>query len=89
MSLAFTCSLYLVAPSPVYRLILVCRPIVMYRLILVYRHPSYVHVYCPQVKALAICHVLEEKMREFRDSIPLFADLKNDALRDRWGHGRK
>ena len=36
-----------------------------------------------EVKALAICNVLEEKMREFKDSIPLFADLKNDALRDR------
>ena len=35
------------------------------------------------VKALAVCHVLEERMREFKDSIPLFADLKNDALRDR------
>jgi hypothetical protein len=28
---------------------------------------------------------LEERMREFKDSIPLFADLKNDALRDRYG----
>ena len=37
-----------------------------------------------EVKALAVCHVLEERMREFKDSIPLFADLKNDALRDRW-----
>ena len=37
-----------------------------------------------EVKALGICNVLEEKMREFKDSIPLFADLKNDALRDRW-----
>ena len=36
-----------------------------------------------EVKALAVCHVLEERMREFKDSIPLFADLKNDALRDR------
>lgn len=36
-----------------------------------------------EVKALPICHVLEERMREFKDSIPLFADLKNDALRDR------
>ena len=23
-------------------------------------------------------------MKEFKESIPLFADLKNDALRDRW-----
>lgn len=37
-----------------------------------------------EVKALPICHVLEERMREFKDSIPLFADLKNDALRDRY-----
>ena len=37
-----------------------------------------------EVKALSICNVLEENMREFKDSIPLFADLKNDALRDRY-----
>lgn len=37
-----------------------------------------------EVKALPICHILEERMREFKDSIPLFADLKNDALRDRY-----
>ena len=36
-----------------------------------------------EVKALSIFHVLEEKMRSFKDSIPLFADLKNEALRDR------
>ena len=36
-----------------------------------------------EVKALPICHVLEGRMREFKDSIPLFSDLKNDALRDR------
>jgi dynein heavy chain len=36
-----------------------------------------------EVKALSICHVLEERMREFKNSIPLFADLKNDALRER------
>ena len=35
------------------------------------------------IKALPICRVLEEKMKEFKESIPLFADLKNDALRDR------
>ena len=40
-----------------------------------------------EVKALPICHVLEERMREFKDSVPLFADLKNDALRDRWVYG--
>lgn len=37
-----------------------------------------------EVKALPICHVLDERMREFKDSIPLFSDLKNDALRERW-----
>ncbi len=36
-----------------------------------------------EVKALPICHVLEERMRSFKDSIPLFADLKNDSLRER------
>ena len=33
-----------------------------------------------EVKAMGVCQVVEEKMREFKDSIPLFADLKNDAL---------
>ena len=37
-----------------------------------------------EVKTLSICHVLEERMREFKDSIPLFSDLKNDALRERY-----
>ena len=37
-----------------------------------------------EVKALAVCSVLEERTREFKDSIPLFSDLKNDALRDRY-----
>ena len=36
-----------------------------------------------EIKALPLCQVLEERMREFKDSIPLFADLKNDALRER------
>ncbi len=36
-----------------------------------------------EVKAMPVCSVLEERMREFKDSIPLFADLKNDALRER------
>ena len=36
-----------------------------------------------EVKALPLCTVLEERMKEFRDSIPLFADLKSDALRER------
>lgn len=36
-----------------------------------------------EVKALALCHILEEKMKEFKNSIPLFSDLKNEALRER------
>ena len=36
-----------------------------------------------EVKALPLCHILEEKMREFKNSIPLFSDLKNEALRER------
>ena len=36
-----------------------------------------------EAKALPVCHVLEDKMRSFKDSIPLFADLKNEALRER------
>ena len=35
---------------------------------------------------MGICQVLEEKMRSFKESIPLFADLKNDALRERYVH---
>ncbi|XP_057295129.1 dynein axonemal heavy chain 10-like [Hydractinia symbiolongicarpus] len=35
------------------------------------------------VKALPICHILEEKLKEFKSSIPLFSDLKNEALRER------
>ncbi len=37
-----------------------------------------------EVKGMGICQVLEEKMRSFKESIPLFADLKNDALRERY-----
>lgn len=36
-----------------------------------------------EVKNLPVGKVLEEKMREFRDSLPLFVDLKHEALRDR------
>ena len=36
------------------------------------------------VKVLPVCHILEEKLREFKDSIPLFSDLKNEALRERY-----
>ncbi|BFZ18669.1 hypothetical protein BsWGS_21707 [Bradybaena similaris] len=34
-------------------------------------------------RQMAVAKSLEEKMREFRDSLPLFGDLKHDALRDR------
>lgn len=36
-----------------------------------------------EIKGMGICQVLEENMRGFKESIPLFADLKNDALRER------
>lgn len=36
------------------------------------------------MKALPVCQLVEERMKAFKDSIPLFADLKNDALRERW-----
>ncbi|EDV22455.1 uncharacterized protein TRIADDRAFT_50643 [Trichoplax adhaerens] len=35
------------------------------------------------VKTLPVYRILEEKMKEFKDSIPLFQDLKNEALRSR------
>ena len=36
-----------------------------------------------EVKAFPICHILEERMKEFKNSIPLFSDLKSEALRER------
>lgn|SRR6218665_2719833 len=36
-----------------------------------------------EVKNLTVGKELEEKMKEFRDSLPLFVDLKHEALRDR------
>ena len=36
-----------------------------------------------ELRALPVFHVLQERMQAFKDSIPLFADLKNEALRDR------
>lgn len=36
-----------------------------------------------EVKGLAPGRVLEESMKEFRDALPLFVDLKNEALRER------
>lgn len=35
------------------------------------------------VKGTAIARALDEKMKEFRDSLPLFIDLKHEALRER------
>lgn len=37
-----------------------------------------------EIKGMGVCQVLEENMRGFKDSIPLFADLKNEALRERY-----
>ena len=36
------------------------------------------------MKNLDIGKVLDERMKEFRDSLPLFVDLKHEALRDRY-----
>ena len=35
------------------------------------------------VKSTQTARALESKMKEFRDSLPLFGDLKHDALRER------
>ena len=35
------------------------------------------------VKAMEAAKLLEAKMKEFKESIPLFLDLKNEALRER------
>ena len=35
------------------------------------------------VRQMPVARSLEEKMKEFRDSLPLFVDLKHEALRDR------
>lgn len=35
------------------------------------------------VKALPVAFFLENRMKEFRESLPLLLDLKNEALRDR------
>lgn len=37
-----------------------------------------------EVKQMPVARALDEKMREFKDSLPLFVDLKHEALRDRW-----
>ncbi|XP_035829687.1 dynein heavy chain 10, axonemal isoform X2 [Aplysia californica] len=36
-----------------------------------------------ETKQMAVSRCLEEKMKEFRDSLPLFGDLKHEALRER------
>ncbi|XP_065190514.1 dynein axonemal heavy chain 10-like [Sycon ciliatum] len=35
------------------------------------------------IKEMSVFRVLEENMRQFKDSVPLIEDLKNDALRER------
>jgi dynein heavy chain len=35
------------------------------------------------VKNLPVGRMLDEILKEFRDSLPLFVDLKHEALRDR------
>lgn len=35
------------------------------------------------VKSMPVARNVEERMREFRDSLPLFMDLKHEALRER------
>ncbi|PVD32839.1 hypothetical protein C0Q70_08286 [Pomacea canaliculata] len=36
-----------------------------------------------EMRQMAVGRALEEKMKEFRDSLPLFVDLKHEALRER------
>lgn len=36
-----------------------------------------------ETRNLPVGKTLEEKMKEFRDSLPLFVDLKHEALRER------
>ena len=36
-----------------------------------------------EVRNLAVGRALDETLKEFRDSLPLFMDLKHEALRDR------
>ncbi|VEL25451.1 unnamed protein product [Protopolystoma xenopodis] len=36
-----------------------------------------------EVRSLNVGRTLDEHMREFRDSLPLFVDLKHEALRER------
>jgi dynein heavy chain len=36
-----------------------------------------------EVKSIPLFRILEERLKEFKDSIPLFSDLKSEALRER------
>ena len=36
-----------------------------------------------EVRSMVTARNLEEKMKEFKDSLPLFVDLKHEALRER------
>lgn len=36
-----------------------------------------------EVRLMPVGRTLEEMMKEFRDSLPLFVDLKNESLRER------
>ena len=36
-----------------------------------------------EVRNMKVGRTVEEKLKEFRDSLPLFVDLKHEALRDR------
>jgi dynein heavy chain len=38
------------------------------------------------VRSMQAARALESKMKEFRDSLPLFVDLKHDALRERYNY---
>ena len=37
------------------------------------------------VRQLPLAKIVDEMMKEFRDSLPLFVDLKHEALRPRYG----
>jgi dynein heavy chain, axonemal len=37
-----------------------------------------------EVKSMAVARTLENKMKAFKDALPLMADLKHEALRERF-----
>lgn len=39
------------------------------------------------VRAMPVAFFLDGRMKEFRESLPLLLDLKNEALRDRSAYG--